>query len=436
MTLPARRHSLFRSTATTLAVALFLFQAITLSVTVYFVMQPMAKRSADDLAALIVLSAQTWAELPPQTRPDFELELAEKHNLWLFQATTLLPDHNHLFMPYLFMLESALEKRLGRPIEIKVTQWEQPWLWVEFPVGVHQLRIGFPREHLGVNPTAALLLVLSTTVALTLLSSVILARRISRPLAKLSAAAERVGQGNAPETLPESGPDELARLAHTFNRMALQVQELLANRTTLLAGISHDLRTPLARMRLAVEMLPREADPKLVDRLQHDLDEMNRLIGEFIELSRGLEKEAAQEIDLTELLRELVDDARNGGAQIEWPGQEPCVRPVGPMALRRILANLIGNAVRYGAGLPVAIECACGKVNVVIRVLDRGPGIPPDQVESVFRPFFRLESSRSSATGGSGLGLAIARQLADANGWKIELLPREGGGTEARLTIP
>ncbi|MDD5405289.1 MAG: ATP-binding protein, partial [Sulfuricella sp.] len=402
-----RRHSLFRSTAATLALALLIFQAITLSVAVFFVMQPMSKRSADDLAALIVLSAQTWVELPPQTRPDFELELARKDNLWLFQATTPLPSRQHLFMPYLFMLENALEKRLGQPIEVKITKWEQTWFWVEIHTGGKLIRIGFPREHLGVNPSAALLLVLSTTVALTLLSSVILARRISRPLAKLSAAVERVGQGNAPETLPESGPDELASLARTFNRMALQVQELLANRTTLLAGISHDLRTPLARMRLAVEMLPRGADTKLVDRLQHDLEEMNRLIGEFIELSRGLEMEAAQETDLTSLLQELVIDARNGGAQIEWPGQEPCVRPVGPMALRRILANLIGNAVRYGAGLPITIECMCGK-DIVVRVLDRGPGIPPDQVESVFRPFFRLESSRSSATGGSGLGLAIA----------------------------
>ena len=106
------------------------------------------------------------------------------------------------------------------------------------------------------------------------------------------------------------------------------------------------------------------------------------------------------------------------------------------MALRRILTNLLGNAVRYGAGQPVIIELTCDEEAAVIHVLDRGPGIPPDQVESVFRPFYRLEASRSTATGGSGLGLAIARQLADANRWKIELLPREGGGTEARLTIP
>lgn len=106
------------------------------------------------------------------------------------------------------------------------------------------------------------------------------------------------------------------------------------------------------------------------------------------------------------------------------------------MAIRRILANLIENGARYGAGKPVTVACRCHADATVIQILDRGPGIPADQAENVFRPFYRLESSRSSATGGSGLGLAIARQLADANGWQIQLLPREGGGTEARLVIP
>lgn len=429
-----KRHTLFRSTATTVAAALIVFQLIMLAVTAYYIILPMAKRSADDLAAIMVLSAQTWVELPPQTRVDFEIELAKKHNLRLFDATTELPGHDHRF-PYLSLLEDALAARTGESIRIKVTELEQTWLWAEIHAGGKLIRIGFPHNHLGMQPPLALLLVLAATVALTLITAVILARRITRPLERLSEAARHVGQGNTPEALPESGPEELASLARAFNLMALQVQELLANRTTLLAGISHDLRTPLARMRLAVEMLPRDTAPKLVSRLQHDLEEMNRLIGEFIELSRGLEKETPQATDLVQLSQELANDAANGGAQVECRVAAPCIRLLGPMALRRILANLLGNAVRYGAGQPVTIELTCDEGTAVIHVLDRGPGIPPDQVESVFRPFYRLEASRSTATGGSGLGLAIARQLADANGWKIELLPREGSGTEARLTI-
>lgn len=435
MFLGRKSHSLFHSTATTVALALIVFQLITLAVTAYFVMLPMARRSADDLAALMVLSAQTWVELPPQTRADFGLELAKKHHLWLFDTTTILPDDERYF-PYLSLLENALEARTGESIRIKTTEWEQTWFWAEIHTGGKLIRIGFPRDQLGIQPPLALLLVLAATIALTLITAVILARRITRPLERLSEAARHVGQGNIPEALPESGPEELANLARAFNQMALQVQELLANRTTLLAGISHDLRTPLARMRLAMEMLPENANPKIIARLQNDLEEMNRLIGEFLAFSRGLEKEAAQENDLNQMLQELVDNAGSGGAEISFRPQGNCLRTVGHMALRRILANLIGNAVRYGADKAVEIECDCADKITVIRVLDRGAGIPAEQVEHVFQPFYRLESSRNSATGGSGLGLAIARQLADINGWKIELLPREGGGTEARLTIP
>jgi len=429
------RPSLFRSIATTLAVALFIFQSAIIAVTVYFVMVPMAKRSADDLAALMVLSAQTWAELPLKTRADFERELAKKHDLWLFTSANVLPEKGH-YLPYLLFLEDALEKRTGYPVQIKVTRWEQPWYWVDIPVADKLIRIGFPKSHIGVRPPQALISVLSVTILLTLITSIILARRISRPLAELSAAAKRVGEGASPPNLPEVGVKELASLARAFNTMSRQVKELLDNRTTLMAGISHDLRTPLARMRLAVEMLPENTNPKIVARLQNDLEEMNRLIGEFLLLSRGLGKEEEQKTEIIHLLDRLVDDARSSGAAVEWHAQGPCERMTGPMALHRVLSNLIGNAIRYGEGKPVTVECQCDALATVIRVLDRGKGIPSDQMDLVFRPFHRLESSRNSATGGSGLGLAIAKQLADANGWLIALHPREGGGTEARLTIP
>ncbi|MFA7633550.1 MAG: ATP-binding protein [Thiohalomonadaceae bacterium] len=434
MSVGGGRDTLFRSTAVTVAVALIVFQLVMLAAAAYYIMLPMARRSADDLAALMVLSAQTWVELPPQTRPDFELELAKKHNLWLFETTAELPGHDR-FLPYLSLLEDALAARTGEITSARITEWEKTWFWVEIHAGGTLLRIGFPSERLGAQPPLALLMVLVATVILTLVTAIILARRITRPLERLSVAAGHVGHGSMPETLPETGPKELASLARAFNQMALQVHELLASRTTLLAGNSHDLRTPLARIRLAVEMLPADADQKLLARLRNDLEEMNRLIGEFIDFSRGLENDAPQTIDLSRLLHELAHDATAGGARIEYRVAPPCVRTLGLMALRRILSNLLGNAQRYGAGQPIILELSCSAENTVFRVLDRGPGIPAEEVENVFHPFYRLETSRSAATGGSGLGLAIAQQLADANGWKIELLPREGGGTEARLSL-
>jgi two-component system osmolarity sensor histidine kinase EnvZ len=163
---------------------------------------------------------------------------------------------------------------------------------------------------------------------------------------------------------------------------------------------------------------------------------MNQLVGEFLVLSRELQKESPQQTDLDELLEELVENARNEGAKVEWHPHAGALITAGPMALRRILSNLLGNAIRYSENKPVQIDFEMSAETAVIRILDRGPGIPSHEIENVFRPFYRREPSRSAATGGSGLGLAIARQLSDANGWKVELLARSEGGTEARLSIP
>lgn len=431
-----RPATLFSRSAATIALAFVLFQVFTLVTVVYFVLLPLAERSADDLAELILLSAKTWVELPPETRRDFELELAQNHNLWLFAAREPLARTGHA-APYRQLLESALAKRAGVPVPVVVPDWREPWLWTEISVAGQLIRIGFPKERVGTRPFLALALVLGCGTLLALVTALVLARRITQPLARLSQATASVGKGETPERLPESGPQELATLARAFNLMARQVEELLANRTTLLAGVSHDLRTPLARMRLAVEMLAETSNAELVGQLLHDLEQMNRLIGALLDLSRGLGHEEKQAVDLMALTGELAADIRRGGAQVECLSTAPCVVDAAPLALRRILSNLLDNGVRYGDGKPLGIEWRRTEDGAVaISVLDSGPGIPPAQREAVFRPFFRLEASRSAATGGSGLGLAIARQLAENNGWKLELLPRPQGGTEACLSLP
>lgn len=432
---PRKQRSLFRNTAITVATTLLIFQLILIVAIVNYVMLPMARRSADDLAALLVLSAQTWVELPPETRKDFELELAQKHQFMLYDDAAPLPPRTG-FYPYLSLLDNALTARTGEPVSIKVTNFDTTWFWAEIHTGDKLIRIGFPKERLTTDPPSMLLLACIATIVFTLFTALVLARRITRPLAYFAAAAQRVGEGDIPESFPETGIRELSSLAVTFNQMAFRVRELLANRTTMLAGISHDLRTPLARMRLAIEMLPDSADHNLVARLQHDVDEMNQLIGECLTFSREIQKEPPQRVDVNILLEELTDNARNEGAQVALRTEGNWVLSAGPMALRRILTNLLSNAIRYGSGGTVEVNFSRTGDTAVIRILDRGPGIPLQELENVFHPFYRLESSRSAATGGSGLGLAITRQLADANGWKVELLPREGGGTEARLTIP
>lgn len=429
-----RPATLFGKTAVTIAFSLIAMQLLALAVAFFTVLLPLAQRSADDLAALILLSAQTWVELPPNARQDFRDELAKNHGLSLVETNAPLPDGEHHF-PYLQLLEDALERRAGRPIHVKVAQQEERWFWAEIAAGGQSIRIGFPQQRIGPQPVLALGLVLGIGTLLTLLTTLLLVRRLALPLDRLTQAAAGVGRGETPELLPEAGPVELATLARAFNRMTQQVRELLDNRTTLLAGISHDLRTPLARLRLALEMLAGRPSPALIARMGRDLEEMNRMIGEFLDLARGLQQEEKQSVNISDLVGQAVEDARAGGAALLWAPAPPCRTECAPRALRRILDNLIQNAVRYGGAEPATVECDSEEENIRIRVLDRGPGIAPDQLEAVFRPFYRIESSRSGVTGGSGLGLAIARQLADANGWQIKLLVREGGGTEARLIL-
>lgn len=435
MTARDKPHSLFFGTVRTVAAALLVFQIFLIAATVHYVMLPMAKRSADDLASLLILSAKTWVELPPQTRKDFELELIREHQFMLFEDVSPLAERS-LPLPYLVLLDDALSARLGEAVSVKMTDLDTTWFWADIPAGGKLIRIGFPKSRLLTDPSTMLLLALLATVLFSLLTAYILARRITRPLAHFSQAARRIGAGSIPEDLPPSHVQELAELAVTFNQMALQVRELLANRTTLLAGISHDLRTPLARMRLAVEMLPDNSDTKTVERLRRDIEDMNGLIGEFLTLSRDLQQEAPEKIELDAMLREMADEKHAQGAQVACHVQPGLTVRAGPLALHRVVQNLLGNALRYSEGKPVQIEAQQKGNEAVIEILDRGPGIPPDEMEKVFRPFYRIESSRNADTGGSGLGLAIVQQLCTANGWQVALLPRDGGGTVAELRLP
>jgi two-component system osmolarity sensor histidine kinase EnvZ len=429
-------RTLFGKTATTIAIVLVCYVAFALATLAYYVLVPVAKRSAQDLAALMVLSAQTWRELPPGTRADFAHELAVNHGLVIASPQAPLPTEESR-LPYVVLLQHDLSQRVGRPVPLasSVDSRGVRWYWADIPVAGEPIRLGFARDRVGVQVPSALVLLLGGGGLATLLAAVFLVRRLTRPLARLADAAALVGRGTAPTPLPETGATELAQLTQAFNRMARQVDELISNRTILLAGISHDLRTPLARMRFAVEMLPAAADPKLVTGLMNDLDRMNTLIGEFLTLARTLEERGHEAVDIAQLIDQAVADARRAGGDVRWRAGATCLRQAQPLALQRILTNLLDNAVRYGGGKPVAVTLDCGEGDTAITVVDQGPGIPAAEREAVFRPFYRLEGSRSSDTGGSGLGLAIARQLAEANGWRLTLDAGTDGGTCARLHL-
>ena len=184
-------------------------------------------------------------------------------------------------------------------------------------------------------------------------------------------------------------------------------------------------------------MLSEDSEPQLVAGIRRDLAAMNSLIGQFLDFSRGLGDECPVQLDLWQVIEAQAADLRRDGLEVQLSGCEaPCPYLADPSALQRMLANLLENAAHYGGDAAIDIDLQCDERAVAIRICDRGPGIPSDQAEAVFRPFHRLETARGKRTGGSGLGLAIARQLAIKHGWTIELLPREGGGTVAKVGLP
>ena len=444
----ARRQGLTRLYTLWLAALFIAIELVTAVSALVFIFLPLSERAADDLAGLMVLSAQTWAELPPGTRPVFEDELLNSYQMALRPDMASAPDTGLRHGWYLYFLERAFERRLGQEVFFRpeLAPDGSEWLWLAVPTGGRSMGVGFARSRMQANPFGALTVALLVGTLLVPLIAWWLASRIAKPVARLELAAAHLARGADPALLPETGPRELAELAHHFNHMALQVRELSDARTTLFAGISHDLRTPLTRMRLALEMLSLKPEPRLLQRLEHDIDEMNQLIGQLLDIARGLKREAAQDLDLCDWLRARaeVQQAAADAARAQLTVQCADVLRVyaPPGMLTRVIDNLLGNALRYAPG-PIELvgqtlpRLPSGEpAGVRIGVLDRGPGIPPDQLETVFRPFQRLEGSRSPATGGFGLGLAIVQQLAHANGWVVRLEEREGGGLAAWVELP
>jgi two-component system osmolarity sensor histidine kinase EnvZ len=421
-------HSLFARTALTLALAFIVFQAAAFWVVYRTLIVPVAERSANDLAGLVVLSAQTWVELPPQTRVAFERELASRHGLRLTTVDVGATADAPTFT-FRTQIESALSQRLGDAVELHGVPGTAA-VWLDIPLGGHDLRVGFFPDRYAVKLPLAAIAVVALGTFLSLLTALLLVRRITVPLAQAAQAAGQVGAGELPEPLPETGPAELAELARCFNKMAAEVRELLDNRTTLLAGISHDLRTPMTRLQLNLELLRDDSSPARIDRAAADLGEMNQLISGYLELARSTQAETKVRFDLAGLLKDVAAEAG-----LSWSPAASCEVEASRLALRQIVANLLQNAQRYGgeASAELVLECADDLARVIVR--DGGPGIPDDQLEKVFRPFYRLETSRSQATGGTGLGLAIVRQLAETHGWKVLLRNRATGGLEAVLEI-
>jgi len=299
----------------------------------------------------------------------------------------------------------------------------QDGTWATFDTQVTQESASLPWR---------VLLTLATLLAAVLLLSYIAVRWVTRPLQLLATAADELGRDINRPPLPEGGPAEVHRAAHAFNTMQTRLVHFIDERTRLLTAMSHDLKTPLTRMRLRAELLE---DASLRQKFEADLLEMEAMVTQTLEFMRGLSNhEPTQLIDILGLLESLQADNDAMGRTVTVGGRVTKPLKGEPQLLKRCLSNLVDNAVLYGQQAEVTVEEGADALN--IRIRDHGPGIPESEINKVFEPFYRLEGSRSRDTGGTGLGLSIARNIARAHGGDVRLRNHEGGGLQAILTLP
>jgi two-component system osmolarity sensor histidine kinase EnvZ len=307
-------------------------------------------------------------------------------------------------------------------------------LWIRIPGGERGFWVAFPRGRIDRDPAAALLAWGAAGLAIAIAATFFLVFRLNRPLAELARAAEKLGKGGDPAPVSETGPSEIRAVARAFNQMKDDLQQSQRERATFLAGSSHDLRTPLARLRLEVEMLGDKAGGGTQRGMVQDLDDMNAIIDQFIDFTRSEAAEPLAPVNLGELARSCAERAARGGVDVRCELGDVPVMMLRPLAMQRLVDNLLANAARHAGG-QTTLRTGCGDGRATLSVLDRGPGIPEGLVERLKQPFTRRDEARSGSSG-AGLGLAIVDRIATLHGGRLELLPREGGGLEARVSLP
>lgn len=309
-----------------------------------------------------------------------------------------------------------------------------PSLVTKLPVGASYYWVVFPRSRV-IDPDFSLAWIGWGVLGaiLSLAGAVFLMWRVNRPLEALAKAARAFGQGKNPAPVTEMGPGEVRAVATAFNQMRTDLARLDQERATFLAGVSHDLRTPLSRLRLGVEMLP--ADPAARSDLEKDIQDINLVIDQFLDFARDESSEPLQHINLTFLASGAVDRAARMQVKAKTELTDLPALRLRLVAMQRAIDNLVNNAARHGGGdilIQTRLEAISGRQ--VLSVFDRGPGIPGHEVERLKQAFTRLDSARSGESG-AGLGLAIVERIARMHGASFDLLPRPDGGTEARLTF-
>lgn len=400
-------------------------------------MEPRARALAQTIVSVGNLTRTALLAARPERRIDLLAELSDVEGVHVYPAE---PDDRIEAPPpsaFARHLERELRARLGPDTRLAFALNGEPGLFVSFrffPGEEGDYWLALPRERMERGLPLQWIGWGAAVLLLALAGAWLIVLRIARPLKALETAAKKLGAGDTPSPLPEHGPRELVAVTRAFNQMSANLKQLEEDRQLLLAGISHDLRTPLTRLALEIELSVADAEARAG--MAADIAEMDRTIGQFLDFARpqALDGKAKVPTDLARLLDEIA--ARYGERVTCRPADTEFVHPVAAEPLRRAIVNLIENALRHaGLAAPVELELTRTGDHVVIAVLDRGPGIAPADAERLKQPFTRGDTARTGAAG-AGLGLAIVERIARAQGGRLDLQARDGGGLAARIVLP
>jgi two-component system osmolarity sensor histidine kinase EnvZ len=396
--------------------------------------EPRARQVAQQIASVVNLTRAALITANPEKRLQLLQDLSREEGIRVYvgqpgERLVPLPDQ-----PFLRIVGAELRRQLGADTRVALGREGMRGTWVSFDIDGDEYWVFLPRARLDRNEPLRWLGWGALVFALVLMGAYLAVYRINRPLRQLATAADQIGHGKTPQPITETGPEEIRTLARAFNQMSADLKRLDDERALLLAGVSHDLRTPLSRIRLGLEMLDEKIGAGLVSGMVQDVEDIDGAINQFLDFARVTEGEAiVRDGDLNAIARELCDRYARTGRPVAGRFAELPPVALRPIAIQRLIANLVDNALRHGGGT-VEVETKLEDGRAAIEVLDRGPGIPAGEVERMLRPFTRLDTARSSA--GTGLGLAIVERIARLHEGSVRLLPREGGGLRARVELP